>query len=309
MIYSKFTDRFFSQLNLLLKKNITIVNSLEILSSNTYQHKIISRIANKLLENIKNGYMFSESIFLVPELSLRKSDIELLSAGENTGNLIDVLDYMCLRNSKKAMHIQEIRNALCYPCIIFIATLIATIFLIKWKNYFFTSITSYEMYSVVFRATSIFLLFIVILAIYLYETLKYPKFYQLYFSLAFLQNAGFTFARSLELCIGYGSSSLNNQLFSAYNKMKKGFSITESFSTLQLATKEESLLLKLGEKSESVPMICKQIAQSILDSFEKKKNNCLRLIEPLSLLSVGVYLVILFDGIIIPYITDFGGIL
>ncbi len=308
-MFSKSIDSFFYQLYSLLKVNISLIDSLRMLSSATCHNKTVSKIAENILNTIKNGYSFSRAVFLCETVTIPTLYKDLLEAGEYTGKLSDTLEFICINTNHRDKNKKEIVNALCYPFFIFFLALFGTFLLIHWKDSFFTSISFDQIMNVVIRAVAIFCGFIFLLSFYVYECIKVPKLFQFYFSLSFLQKAGFTFTRSLELCMGNCSGINQDLLYEAYADISKGVSISESFNRLHLIDEKMSVLLKLGEDSNTVPEVCREISQSILDSYETRKDKCLRLLEPLSLLIVGVYLAVLLDGIFIPYITNFGGIL
>ena len=309
VIFLKSIDSFFSQLYSLLKVNISLIESLRMLSCLTTNNKNVAKIAKDILDTIKTGYSFSKSVFLCNDIIIPTVYKELLEAGEHTGKLSDVLEFICISNEQKNKNKREVLNAFCYPTFIFFIALFGSFLLIYWKDSFFTNISVSEIRFVMYRAFFIFLLFIILLGLYVYSNLKSPRLFQFYFSLAFLQKSGFTFTRALELCMGNCSGIKQDSLYDAYDEITKGGSISAAFRRLHLVDEKMSVLLQIGEESNTVPDVCRQISQSIMETHEMKKSTCLRLLEPLSLLIVGVYLAILLDGIFIPYITNFGGIL
>ena len=308
-MFSKSIDNFFFQLYSLLKVDISLIESLRMLSNVTINNTFVSKIATNVLQAIRNGYSFSRSVFLCNGISISTSYRGLLEAGECTGKLTDVLEFICITNKQKEKNIKEIVNAFCYPFFIFFVVLCGTFFLIHWKGSFFTNMTIDEMRGVIYKAIFVFLFLFVLLCFYVYHNLKEPKLFQLYYSLAFLQKSGFTFTRSLELCMGNCSGVKQDLLYDAYRHITTGVSVSESFGMLKLVDKKNVVFLKLGEDSNTVPEVCKQISKSIWENYEVKKITCLRLLEPLSLLIVGFYVAILLHGIFVPYITNFGGIL
>ena len=58
----------------------------------------------------------------------------------------------------------------------------------------------------------------------------------------------------------------------------------------------------------NIGKVTKGIAKSIEKKDIAKRNQCMQLIEPLLILCTGLYILILVETIVLPFLTSFGGI-
>ncbi len=307
------TFRFLYQLNILLHHNIPLTDSMTILANMHSESKKVvkcKKIAEHILDSLKKGYGFSRSIFLCPYVSLSESNIRLLEAAEQSACITDSIAFLCLQFKRAVQIRKDIRSVVLYPLLVITMALFGTLFLLYWKSQFLTSISNKEAVSVVIRAASVLILLLLLLALYVQSALKEPTLFQLYHTLGFLQGAGFPFCTSLELFMGNASCSfVNASVFQAYNEIRKGCLVSTAFKRCHLVDDHEAVLLEIGEKSGNITMSCMHIAEKIMATHEDKRAICLRLLEPILLFIVGIYIIILLNGIVVPYITDFGGAL
>lgn len=306
-------DQFFEQLYKLLKNDIPVGQAIEILSRirGTAKNVLGTQcIAEFVLQNLQKGFGFSHSLSLCPHTNIENNKVALLEAGEHSGCLKDVIEFICMQNKQKSRTHQDIKNAAVYPAIVVICAFAGTLLLMYWKNLFLTNLTAQDMVLIIARALFAFVGGVGVVSAYVFVTLKEPFTYALYYSLGFLQSAGFTFSYSLELIMHNAHTSIKESaLLLAYTDISRGYSLSASLKEAKLADEKITALLELAEHCGTVAETCTSIAQEIATLHEQKKKHCLQLIEPLLLLITGVYLLILMDGIIMPYLTDFGGII
>ncbi len=304
---------FFNQLNLLIKNNVSLVQALTVLSGIGSKRKSIHHVrqsASAILDNLTKGYSFSKSLFLCPYLHIKKTLLSLIEAAEHSAKLQEMLDFICIQQEQKERSIQEIKSAALYPFVVVVIALSGTFALMHWKDLFLTSITNSEILSVIFRALIIFVCLTALLGLYVYKSLKTPRLFTLYYTLGFLQESGFTFKQSLELCMTSNITSIpKKNLYTLYIQVSKGNEISMSALHAKLADEHMACLLKIAQECANVGPTCSLIAKGISKKSEVAKNQCLKLMEPILLFNVGIYILILMDGILIPYLTDFGGII
>ncbi len=307
------TFEFFYQLNTLSQTNMPIVEALSILGDSERKYKGAKKsyvIAKSILESVQKGYSFSQALLFCPYIFISKGTVNLFHAAERAANLKDILVFVCKQNEKRMQIKLDIQNTMIYPLIVIAMALVGTLFLINWKDLFLINVSIETLFAVIIRALIILLLLLFLLAVFVFDSLKEHPLFQFYYALAFLQRTGFTFCKSLELFMDSHFSNISHERLSyAYNEISKGYSVSAAFTEAKLATDKMVILIGLAEKTGSISQVCSQIAQDLLVEHEKKKKKCAQLIEPLLLFIVGIYLAVLMEGIFIPYITDFGGVL
>lgn len=308
MSYVNYTDKFFIHFYNLLKSNLSYVEALVILRSTST--KGIQKIASSILSQLNLGYTLTQSMNLTPNLKLSEQIKQLLQAGECTSKVLEVLDLIIRQTNVKKKNKDEIINTLMYPFFVFFLGLIGSIIFINLKKILFTGISTSLMMSVIVRALMVFFFLIFLFGIYIYHSLKQPNYFLLYYTLGFLQDSGFSFIRSFELSMGiYTQEKIRTNLYDAYKRIKEGEKISKSFDYAKLSKKEYSLIIEIGEKTGAMSNTCNQIAEDILTKYNKRKEFCIKTVEPVSLFVVSVYLMIVLNGIFVPYITNLGGIL
>jgi type IV pilus assembly protein PilC len=112
----------------LLRAGITIIESLEILDKQSV-NKYLKYAVGNVIKDIKKGMTLTDAFKNNPEVF---SDVfvSMIEAGELAGNLISVLDKLALHYEKCAIKSGKIKNALTYPAILGMVSLIVAIFLV-----------------------------------------------------------------------------------------------------------------------------------------------------------------------------------
>ncbi|MGI6485789.1 MAG: type II secretion system F family protein [Tepidanaerobacteraceae bacterium] len=119
---------FCRQFVVLLRAGITIIESLEILDKQSV-NKYLKYAVGNVIKDIKKGMTLTDAFKNNPEVF---SDVfvSMIEAGELAGNLISVLDKLALHYEKCAIKSGKIKNALTYPAILGMVSLIVAIFLV-----------------------------------------------------------------------------------------------------------------------------------------------------------------------------------
>lgn len=105
-------------LSIMIRTGLSLADALLILSKQTKGK--LKLILNDLEQQIRNGKTFAESLKLY-EQDFGEIFINMIAAGETSGNLEKVLNSLYLQNKKQHSLKNKIRNALTYPVIIILA--------------------------------------------------------------------------------------------------------------------------------------------------------------------------------------------
>lgn len=123
-INDKDKANFFEQLYVLISSGLLLLDSLNIILNQTKNNKF-KIIVSYLIENIKNGVSFSESLKKYLDI-FTLSEITIVAAGENSGHLDFSLTVLSNNLNKKIELIKKIQNAALLPII----TLVFSLFLV-----------------------------------------------------------------------------------------------------------------------------------------------------------------------------------
>lgn len=118
---------FTRQLAVMIKAGLPAVKALAALGQQT-SHKYFKKIIIEIIKDIQGGQPMSVSIAKYPKV-FPEIYIAVVRAGEETGQLAEVLFNLADQQEKQAELISKVRGAMMYPAIILIA-LIGVVFLI-----------------------------------------------------------------------------------------------------------------------------------------------------------------------------------
>jgi len=119
---------FFSrQLANLLKSGITLLRALTIMEAQTH-NRYFKKVLNRISYLIKDGKTFSDSLAEFPHI-FGSLYITMVNAGEESGNLQEMLVSVSLYQYKQEQILSKVRNALAYPVLMLVVG-IGTIYFI-----------------------------------------------------------------------------------------------------------------------------------------------------------------------------------
>jgi len=121
---------FIKKLSFLIRSGSSIVESIILIKKQTKSKTGIKNF-DQIIVSLKNGRSLASS-FENCQKSFNNFTINIIRAGEQTGNLIENLDYLAEELKKKELLRHKIMGALFYPVIIMSATLGITGFLILY---------------------------------------------------------------------------------------------------------------------------------------------------------------------------------
>lgn len=116
---------FSRQLSVLLEADMSLVESLRILTrqlENPYFKEILFQITS----DVDGGMAFSKALSAHPKI-FTSFYVNMIRTGETTGKLYEVSNYLADHLEKEYYLLSKIKNALAYPIIIVIATIITTV--------------------------------------------------------------------------------------------------------------------------------------------------------------------------------------
>jgi type IV pilus assembly protein PilC len=121
---------FLRQLQIMLKSGVPLVNSLDTLSEREDQPKF-GRAISELAKRVSHGHTMSHAMQLFPKL-FDGIIIGLVSVGEETGQLTDVLDRLATWKERDLSLANRVRSALVYPVLVLLLSVVLTGVLFYW---------------------------------------------------------------------------------------------------------------------------------------------------------------------------------
>lgn len=293
----------------LLESEIPLKNSLEVLSTENSINMNVKKMSAEILEKLSEGFSFSSALNL-SSFSIKERYLTLISASESGGSLIQALKFIKEIFTQKKELEERIKSVSLYPSLVVSIALAATFVLLHFRNEFLVSVPENELYSGVFTAIAVLFAGIGAVALYIKKAMGENVLYSVFFALSFLSEAGFDFSNCLDIAIMYSvqDKEINKALLNVKTKIQEGEGLGEAFSHFKIFPKDIVARLSLAEIHGNIDKVTKGIAKSIEKKDVAKRNQCMQLIEPLLILCTGLYILILVETIVLPFLTSFGGI-
>ena len=294
----------------LLESDIPLKNSLEVLSAENSINKNVKKLATEILQKLSEGFSFSAALNLC-SFTIKERYLTLISASESGGSLIQALQFIKEISIQKKDLEERIKSVSIYPGLVVSIALAATFVLLHFRNQFLLSVPENELYSGVITAVAVLFAGIGAVALYIKNAMGENILYSVFFAISFLSEAGFDFANCLDIAIMYSSQNkeVNKALLDVKSKIQEGEGIGEAFSHYKVFPKEIVARLTLAEIHGNIEKVTKGIAKSIEKKDIAKRNQCMQLIEPLLILCTGLYILILVETIVLPFLTNYGGLI
>ena len=312
---------FTQNLKTLLDSGLTISLVLDILST---QEKDIQ--FSKVIKNIRDKILNGNSIysaFYDYNTIFGDTYLNLLLAGEESGELVENLDKICEIISLKEKIKKNIKEALFYPAIVFVFTIFLLIFMLTFVFPNFISLfqdtnTTLPLLTkiIIFLSQNIFyiLLILSILILFFIFTLPfYGKIVKKNLIISLCQNfsimnkAGINIIDILEtLKKATPYIFLQKELQKIQLKIKIGNTIEEAFLSTNLFSSTEIKTISIGEKTGRLSEAFSSISFILQKDLESYLFKLTTLLQPFLLLILGIIIGIIVLAIYLPIfnITD-----
>ena len=295
----KILSDFSSSLLELLESDIPLKTSLEVLSSGTGTNERTRKLAGELLEKLSEGYTFSASI-ASSSVHVPEKFVTLISASEAGGSITSALRFITEHSERKKAAEARIKTVSIYPAVVVLIALAGSFVLLYFQGEFMASIPAEDIYSGIIAAV----------ALYVKKSMTENSLHPVFFALGFLSDAGFDFASSLDIAIMYSAEDkdVSKALVGVQKMLTEGASLGDAFKSFKVFPKDISARISLADIHGNTGSVCRSIADSIEKKDTQRRNVCMQLIEPLLIICTGLYILILAETIVLPFMTSYGGL-
>lgn len=299
---------FTSSLLELLESDIPLRTGLEVLAEDTLTDKSVRLLSADILKHLAEGLSFSGSIG-ASTISVPERYISLIASSESGGSIVFALRFIRDILERKKEVEERIKSVSVYPAFVVLIALIGSFVLLSFQSEFLISVPKNELYGGITDALVMFAAGITGVAIYVKNAMGEDILHSVFFSLSYLADAGFDFARCLDITIMYAKEDRKvlGALLNVKQLITEGVSVGEAFSRQKVFPKEISARFSLAEVHGNTAKVCQGIALSLEKKNTRKRNVCMQLIEPLLIACTGLYILILVETIILPFLTSYGG--
>lgn len=285
-----------------INANVSILNSLMLISQMKSVSKKVKKAAMELHQRLEEGTQFSTAIRHCEEISFPKSYAAFLEIAQETGRLNETIEYLEQTQIRKNEIKNEFITISIYPLFIIIMSFSLSIILYKYSSCFaMTSSADNSVFirSAVFLLTSIFLYFVIMKKIFSENILL-----NLINALSFLTSSGIDIKTSLEISINVVEEkrSVERNILNAIDSLERGFSVADAVSFL---SKKNRYVFEIentcGNISRSFKNLLKLENARRNETLKRVKNLC----EPIMILIVSVYILIIAKGLVMPLLFDY----
>lgn len=317
----------FKQLSLLIESGINVEKSFDILSSQFKKDK--SRVLKGVLENLRSGMALSTSI----EISKAFPNLvaKMVYVGENTSSLDKIFANLSNYYFKSRDNRSKIINALSYPIILLITSILIINFLIINVIPSFTEIFQYNdnilpLPTRIIIALSdfiyenyifliLFSLIILIMIYYLYKKkpenyhkiLLKSNYYKMIetlnftFNMNLLLNSGLTVDRSLEILSSMEKNLiLKDKYKNVLQKIKSGEAFWKSVKEMEIFPQILISMIRVGEESSNLKEIFKEMSKFYEDELENQNKRFLGILGPVLIIILSLFVGFIVMSIALP---------
>lgn len=302
--------QFIRALAELLEAGISVRQALETIQLSAKKTKC-GRLAESVLRFILEGYPLSSAIQLNTVIAAERKTVSVIAAAEKTGNIVSALRFLLDAAEQREETAARLAEVALYPFLVLCVAGIGTMVLLKqYRLYSFAFIPEGAL-SACFRS-ALFLLCYLLLFCLIYVRIFSQDAVQFFFyETGYLLSSGLCMTDALHIISGFSDRKTALLAERMLPEIRSGNSFAAVFRKVhpELAGSDVQLFLDLASESGNLGGACNDVWSRLRKKAEAKRQLALRLAEPILLSGTGICLLILFEGAVLPFLTQFGGVL
>ncbi len=267
--------------------------------------KKLQRLSERILSFMKRGYSFSSAVSVNGIIRVDEKLCSLIAAADKAGNLCGMLKFITDTEAEKSSFSSKLAGAILYPLGITLLAGGGSLFLVKNCAALGFKAVPDGVFSGLVTAIAFIGLFISAFLWAAFRAGKENPHLIFFSSLSFFLSCGFDLKNALSLVSIAGGLKNASLCASIIQKLSCGVPFSKSLVEIGGFSSEAVALIALAEKSGDLASACKTIASRISTAEKQEKQRFLRYGEPVLLSAVGVYVLLLAQNVILPFITDF----
>ncbi len=326
---------FARNLSTTLYSGVTLLRSLEILSSQTESFKF-ETILQKINKHVKEGLSLSEAIAKYPVVfsALWRGIIEV---GEASGNLPFVLEKLASYLEKRMEFERKVKSALVYPTILITAatgamSVFFVVILPKFSEIFkdfgvelpFLTQMLFDMTDFIVKNMAIIAIAIISLIIVAFNYMKRPATRRswdklklrlplvgsLYFlacierltsTIYILLDSGLPVVYTLEVAArSVGNTVIEDNILQVKERVREGASLSKELSRMEVFPLLISEMAKIGEETGTMPKVFHKIATHYQTDMSTRIDRLILAFEPMMIIVMGVVIGTLVLALFLP---------
>ena len=331
---------FSRQLHTMLYAGMPLIAALEVLIDQSEKLRLKETL-QEVTNDVKKGTMFSEAMSKHPKI-FPSLLINMIEAGEMTGNLDDVLKKMSIHYDKENKINEQIKRAMIYPIVLSIIAIGAVVFLLTFvmptivgmftasgvelplptrivlgiskslKNYWYIYIGalvgiifSYKQFIKTKKGKRIKDKVLINLPIIKKNVIKIitSRFTR---TLSTLLGSGIPILEALETSANVTNNEIVIEGIEGVSEdIKKGESLSDLLKEMEFFPKMMVSMISIGEESGSIEEMLRKSADYYDDELESSLKKLVALIEPVAILVMGVVIGFIVIAMMLPMFDMF----
>lgn len=334
---------FYELISTMLTAGISIIQAIKIFSEQT-TNKYFKKVTQEIAQKLETGKSFSEALTDYPHI-FSESEIGMVSSGEVTGKLNEVLKRLSKELEEGVELRAKIRSALIYPVIVFVFVILTVYAMLRFvipqiKELFGTTglelpaITEFliTVSDIVINNSFVTAIFLLISAGVVLVTYSNPKtryyYHQLFLKLPVLKdflhyinqakfsrnisnllNAGVSVIDSLVITSkGLSNLVYRQRVYLTSKDVAQGITISESLQDSPLFSGLTINMIAIGERTAQIDDLTAKIAKYYDMKTREMAENFSKLIQPFIILFVGTLVGVVVLAIMLPMTELLSGI-
>ncbi len=295
--------KFCEHMRGLLKAGLPLRDALEILAKPAAATS--KKLAERVLSFMKKGYSFSSAVSVNGAVRVDERLCSLIAAADKAGNLCEMLGFITDAESEKSSFTSKLVGSCVYPLGVVLLAGFGSLFLVKNC----TLLGFKTVPGSVFPGFVASVLFIVLFALCFFwvarkTNAENPQL-SFFSPLSFFLSCGFDLKNALSL-VSIGGGLKNASLCSRLlQNLSCGVPFSRSLKEQNFFSGEAVALIALAEKSGRLTETCRTVASRLAEAEKQKKFRFIRFGEPALISAVGVYVLVLAQSVILPFLTSF----
>lgn len=294
----------------LLESGLPVRQALETVSRSRKTTKC-GRLSEGILRLVLEGYPLSSALQLNPVLAVDRQSVSVIAAAEKTGSLASAFRFIMSGEDQKAETARRLMEVSLYPALVLCVAGMGTAVLLKqYRLYSFEGVPEGALESCIW-AGAFLLCYLTAFCFVCYRVFSQNVCQLFFYETGFLLSSGLCVTDALHVISGFSDRKTALLAVRMLPEIRSGVSFADVFRKAypKLSDSELQMFLDLSCADGNLAGACSTIWKRLDKQAEERKRLVLRLAEPVLLTGTGICLLLLLEGAVLPFLTQFGGVL
>jgi len=289
-------------LDLMKTQKLSLPESLLAMSNELWGSETVKETARFLYEYLEKGFRFSMALRKCETIYFDDTFILFVSFSEQTGKIVETMEFLAGRSSRRIENINHIVEACIYPVFVIVMAVAGAFVLFFWCGKNTALLTELEpannpdYLNIFVKAFSFLICFCTGFFYSVKKMLGEDKVYEAFLAADFLARSGVNLAESIGAGIQVAGidSEYGRRLLDVKTQVENGKNLKEAFVFLGKKLRHKLGYVRTGGRECDV---FGKVTAALYQESERRRRICISLIEPVFLLGTGTFLVILLWNI------------